>query len=189
MSEKYKSPKKLPAEWFDGFESREPQPGCPPYGSWVRREMRAAIAKFNNAELRIVKFDTHRTTKGQKPDSEEDGNKSKSGLVLSFLDCNNAEEIAYHCNIDRRQQRTSKSGVERGTEWPACIKGRFYPHERTKFRRFWLSAFGYAPSSWGAAYRELAARMRNCKFAAVVVEARKSNGEGYLKAVAMIRVA
>lgn len=187
MSERYKSPKKSPTEWFDGFESREHQPGCPPYGSWVRREMRAAIRKYKNAELRIVKYDTHRTTSGIKK-SETQKQTSEDGLVLSFLDPRMEEEIAYHCNIDRRQQRSSKSGVQRGTKWPAGIMGRFYPHERTKFRKFWLSAFGGGPSSWGAAHRELAARMRNCKFAAVVVEARKSNGEAYLKAVAMIRI-
>ena len=159
-------------EWLSDYERAEPaEPkgqaiGGAPYKNWVRE---TPITRIDSQEASgpILVYDTHRTTK-------------KGALVLVFIVKATREEAVCFFNVDIRKQR----GKEKGENYKTGHMGQFNPKPRSKFRKFWMSVVGEAPSRWSLAHKFLKPRLKDLFFTGSLVteySISKAGRKPYLK--------
>lgn len=159
-------------EWVSDYEGVEPAGpktqtvAEAPYKNWMHETPRTRINSQPINGL-ILRYDTHRTTKN-------------GAVVLVFFVVATGEEAVLFFNADNRKQR----GKEKGENYKSGHMGQFNPKPRSKFRKFWMSVVGEAPSRWSLAHKFLKPRLKDLFFTGSLVteySISKAGRKPYLK--------
>ena len=112
----------------------------------------------------VLVFDHHRTAR------------TKSGsVILSFTDIATGEEHVAFFNADLTWQR----GSRKGTQKPTGLGAPFYPPERGKFRKWWLTILKREPQRWSTVHKELKSCLKGLQFTGLADISYKENGQPF----------